>query len=111
MEELNDDGGLAFLGIGKDPSNVQFHCEMTKQSKLVNTSFWVRDILEDVKTKHGVGRMLVLISPERDSIESRCQKFFTNSRDIKYILNKVKEMGKFPRKVTMRSEGNNYFLE
>ena len=82
-DELKDDGGLAFLGISKDPSNVQFHCEVTKQSKLVNTSFWVRDILENVKTKHGDDRMLVLISPEPDSVESRCQKFFTNSRDIK----------------------------
>lgn len=53
MQETNDDGSLAFLGIGKDPNNVQFHCEQTKQSKIVNTTFWVRDILDNVKTKHG----------------------------------------------------------
>lgn len=106
-----DDGSLAFLGIAKDPDNVQFHCEAVKQSKLVNTTFWVRDVIESVKTKHGDGRMLVLISKTPDAQESECSKFFTNSRDIKFILSKVKELGKFPRKVTMRAEGNNYYLE
>ena len=111
MQDTNDDGSLAFLGIGKDPNNVQFHCEQTKQSKLVNTTFWVRDILDNVKTKHGDNRMLVLISKEKDNPESECQKFFTNSKDIKYVLTKVREHNAFPRRVTMRSEGNNYFLE
>jgi hypothetical protein len=27
MNNDTDDGSLAFLGIGKDPSNIQFHCE------------------------------------------------------------------------------------
>ena len=106
-----DDGSLAFLGIEKDPTNVQFHCELTRQSKLVNTTFWVRDIVENIKTKHGENRMLVLISEEKDSPESKCQKFFTNSNDIKYILTKVKELGAFPRRVTMRAEGNNFYIE
>lgn len=106
-----DDGTLSFLNIPKDSTNVQFHCEQIRQSKLTNTTFWVRDILDGVKTKHGEDRMLVLISDKEDSPESECKKFFTNSKDIKYILGKVKEMNMFPRRVTMRNEGNNYFLE
>lgn len=106
-----DDGSLAFLQLPKDQNNVQFHCEQVRQSKLVNTTFWVRDILDGVKTKHGDDRMLVMISDNPDSVESECKKFFTNSKDIKYVLNKVKEMNMFPRRVTMRNEGNNFFLE
>lgn len=106
-----DDGSLNFLNIPKDEHNVQFHCEQIRISKIVNTTFWVRDILDGVQTRHGEGRMLVMISDEKDTVESQCKKFFTNSRSIKYILNKVKEMNAFPRKVTMRAEGNNYFIE
>lgn len=109
--ETQDNGTLAFLNIPRDQSNVQFHCEQTKQSKLLNTTFWVRDILSGVKTKHGEGRMLVMVSDKPDTQESECKKFFTNSSNIKYILEKVKEMNMFPRKVTMRCEGNSYYLE
>lgn len=111
MNNNTDDGSLAFLGIGKDPSNIQFHCEQVKASKLVNTTFWVRNIIENIKTSHGEERMLVLISKEKDTPESECQKFFTNSRETKYVLTKVREHNAFPRRVTMRSDGNSFFLE
>lgn len=44
--------------------------------------------------------------PDRDA-----RKFFTNSREIKYVLAKIREMDKFPRRVTMRASGTRYYLE
>lgn len=53
MEENKkpDDGSLAFLNIPRDESNRSFNCDETTQSKLVNTSFWVCDFIEDVPTR------------------------------------------------------------
>lgn len=56
---MEDNGSLAFLSIPKDETNVQFHCEQTRQSKLVNTTFWIRDVLDDVKTKHSDSKNLL----------------------------------------------------
>lgn len=50
MEE-KDDGSLAFLNIPRDENNRSFNCDATSQSKLVNTSFWVVDFIEDVDTR------------------------------------------------------------
>ena len=38
-------------------------------------------------------------------------EFFTGSSDILYVLKKIKEMNKFPRKVTLRGNGNRYYFE
>ncbi len=48
---LNDDGSLAFLKIPRDENNRSFCCDETTQSKLVNTTFWVVDFIEDVPTR------------------------------------------------------------
>lgn len=48
MEELVDDGSLDFLKIPRDENNRSFNCDETTQSKLVNTTFWVVDSIEDV---------------------------------------------------------------
>lgn len=121
IEEMNnipkeDDGSLAFLNIPRDENSRSFNCDETTQSKLVNTTFWVVDFIEEVPTRFskakGVkGQTLVKIKPSKDSLESDAKKFFIGSSDILYVLKKIKEMNKFPRKVTLRGNGNRYYFE
>lgn len=100
MEQKIDDGGLDFLQIPVDESNRSFNCTETTQQKLINITFWVVDIIANVETKHGAGRMIVKIKHNKDDKESDAKKFFTNSRDIKHVLSYVKKIDKFPRQVT-----------
>lgn len=113
---IEDDGSLDFLKIPRDENNRSFNCDETTQSKIVNTTFWVVDFIEDVPTRFskakGIkGQTLVKIKPEKDSPDKDAKKFFTGSADILYVLKKIKEMNKFPRKVTLRGNGNRYFFE
>lgn len=116
MEERQDDGTLAFLNIPRDENCRSFNCSETTQSKLVNTSFWIMDFLEDVptrfsKNKGTKGQTLVKIKYSLEDNESESKKFFTGSQEILYVLKKVKEMQKFPRKVTLRGSSNRYWIE
>ena len=119
MEDNNkiiDDGSLSCLNIPRDEKNRSFNCDETTQSKIVNTTFWIFDFIEDVptrfsKSKGTNGQTLVKIKPQKDSPESDAKKFFTGSADILYVLQKIKEMRKFPRKVTLRGNGNRYWFE
>lgn len=111
-----DDGSLAFLRIPRDESNRSFNCDETTQSKLVNTTFWVVDFIEEVptrfsKSKGTKGQTLVKIKMSKDDLESNAKKFFTGSSDILYVLKKIKELKAFPRRVTLRSNGNRYYFE
>lgn len=113
---MEDDGSLAFLGIPRDENSRSMHGKEVRQSDIANTSFWVFDFLEDVPTKFSKnkgthGQTLVQIRPDKDSPESDAKKFFTGSTDILYVLKKIRELNKFPRKVTLRSEGNRYYFE
>lgn len=111
MEEIKkDDGSLGFLDIPREKDGY-FNCPTTNQQKIVNTSFWIIDIQEHVTTKQGEDRTLVLIKDNITDSESDARKFFTNSKSIKYVLSKVKELKKFPRRATLRGSGNRYFLE
>ena len=96
-----DDGSLSFLNIQPDEANKHFNCPETTQQKLINLQFWLIDFIEDVKTKFGANRFL----------ESEAKKFFTNSSEIKYILQEIKKRNAFPRKVTMRASGTRYYFE
>ncbi len=107
--DIKDDGSLNFLNIQEENGNKHFNCKEVTQQKLINISFWIIDILENVKTKFGEGRTLVKIKINLN--DSDDLKFFTNSSEIKYVLKKVKEMNKFPRKATMRACGTRYYLE
>ena len=111
-----DDGSLAFLNIPRDENSRSMKGEEVKQTKIVNTSFWVFDFIEDVPTKYSrqkgtAGQTLVQIRPERDSAESEAKKFFTGSQDILYVLREIKKRNAFPRRVTMRADGNRFWLE
>lgn len=116
MEQKEDDGSLAFLKIPRDENNRSFNCDETTQSKIVNTTFWVTDFIEEVPTRFskakGVkGQTLVRIKPQKDSPDTEAKKFFTGSADILYVLKKIKELGAFPRGVTLRGNGNRYWFE
>ena len=102
MEENKkpDDGSLAFLNIPRDESNRSFNCDETTQSKLVNTSFWVCDFIEELPTRFSKN------SPEADA-----KKFFTGSADILYVCQEIKKRNAFPRRVTLRGNGNRYWFE
>ena len=111
-----DDGSLAFLRIPRDESSRSFNCDETTQSKLVNTTFWVVDFIEEVptrfsKSKGTKGQTLVKIKMSKDDLESNAKKFFTGSSDILYVLKKIKELKAFPRRVTLRSNDNRYYFE
>ena len=116
MEQKEDDGSLAFLKIPRDENNRSFNCDETTQSKIANTTFWVTDFIEEVPTRFskakGVkGQTLVRIKPQKDSPDTEAKKFFTGSADILYVLKKIKELGAFPRRVTLRGNGNRYWFE
>lgn len=106
-----DDGSLSFLSIKPDKSSRQFNCPEITQQKLINLQFFVVDYLDEIKTKYGNDRFLVKIKFNLEDSESEARKFFTNSKEIKYVLSKVKELNAFPRKVTMKASGNRYYLE
>ena len=111
-----DDGSLSFLKIPRDENSRSLQGEEVKQSRIVNTTFWVFDFLEDVPTRFSKqkgtpGQTLVQIRKEKDSPDSEAQKFFTGSQDILYILREIKKRNAFPRKVTLRANGNRFYFE
>lgn len=116
MDNMNDDGSLAFLGIPRDATSRSFNCDATTQAKLTNTSFWLVDFLEDVPTRFSrskgtAGQTLVKIKFDPKQPDSEARKFFTGSQDILYILREIRKRDAFPRRVTMRQSGNRFFLE
>lgn len=114
--ERIDDGSLDFLQIPRDEKCNHFNCEEVKQSKIVNTTFWVCDFVEGIQTRYTrergeEGKTLVKIKPEKDSPESESKKFFTGSPDILYVLRAIRERNAFPRRVTLRCIGNRFYFE
>lgn len=108
MEKL-DDGTLTFLKIEPDKSSRRFECGEIKQQDIANLTFWVLDYIDNVKTKYGTDRFLVKIKFNMEDTEAK--KFFTNSKEIKYVLEKIRELDAFPRKVVMKRSGNRYYFE
>lgn len=106
-----DDGTLSFLNLPPNKASRRFNCRETSQQQLTNKTFWVMDFIKDVDTKFGKNRYLVKIKESKEDPEGKAEKFFTNSQDIKYILDELEKRQAFPRKVTMRACGNNYFFE
>lgn len=111
QENSSDDGSLSFLKIQPDEANKHFNCPETTQQKLINLQFWLVDFIEDVKTKFGEHRFLVKIKFKEEDPDSEAKKFFTNSSEIKYVLQEIKKRNAFPRRVTMRASGTRYYFE
>lgn len=114
--EVFDDGSLSCLNIPRDEKNKSFNCDTTTQSKLMNTTFWIVDFLEDIptrfsKAKGTSGQCLVKIKPQKDSPESEAKKFFTGSADIIYKCKWMRDHNKLPRRVTLRGNGNRFWIE
>lgn len=112
MEEIIDDGGLGCLNIPVNKDLKRFNNKVITQQELINRTFWVIDYFTNVKTKYGL-QYLVKIKFDLNGGEddTNARKFFTGSSDIKYILDKLDEMDKFPRRVTMKVAGNRYYFE
>lgn len=111
-----DDGSLAFLNIPRNENSRSLPGDEIKQSKIVNTTFWVHAFLEEIPTKYSKqkgtpGQTLVQIRPHKDSPVSDAQKFFTGSSEILYVLQEIKKRNAFPRKVTLRADGNRFYFE
>ena len=107
----HDDGTLAFLRIPPDSGNRHFNCDEINQQKLLNKEFYIIDFIENVKTRFGDNRYLVKIKYSLEDREEYARKFFTNSPEIKYILNEIRNRNAFPRKVTLRAQGTRYYIE
>ena len=112
-----DDGSLAYLKLGRDEDSDFLVGNIVTQSKIVNTTFWIFDYVKGIQTKYtkskedSEGQTLVQIRPDKESPESDSQKFFTGSKEIIHVLDEIKKLNAFPRKVTLRREGNKYYLE
>lgn len=106
--EQEDDGSLEFLKIPRDEKNRSINCERINQRKLRDTTFWIVDMVDNIKTKYGE-QMLIKIKFNLDDDESQARKFFTGSAEIRYVVSKIKEMNKFPRKVTLKGNDNNRY--
>ena len=80
-----DDGSLAFLNIPRNENSRSFNCKEVSHSKLVNTSFWLIDFLEDIPTRFSKqkgtkGQTLVLVKRNIEDPQSEAMKFFTGSQ-------------------------------
>lgn len=111
MDNKQDDGSLAFLNIAPDEANKHFNCPETTQQQLINRSFWLCDFITGQRTKYGEDRYIVLVKFNKDDKMADARKFFTNSREIKYVLDEIKKRKAFPRHVTMRASGTRYYIE
>ena len=110
-KEEQDDGSLAFLRLPAQEGRKSFHCERITQQQLANRVFWILDFANDVTTKYGTDKYVVFIKFDLDDGDDKARKFFTGSSDIKYKLEMIRERNKFPRRVTLRMSGNNYWIE
>ena len=110
-KEIFDDGTLACLNIPPDRENKRFNCKEERQENLENSTFWIFDFFPDVPTKNGP-RHLYMAKREKDADDKDAFKVFTGSTACKYILEKLAEMGKFPRRVTLRrGKKNSFYFE
>ena len=107
---VEDDGSLSFLNLPKMEGNKQFHCDQINQSELINQKFWVLDFQPAVTTKFGENRYIVYIKFDLNDDDTKARKFFTGSKEIKNVLDQIKELNKFPRRVTMKMNRNMYWF-
>lgn len=107
-----DDGSLACLNIPADRNRKRFACPEEKQSNLVGKTFWVIDYYDNVPSKYAQDRYLFKIKENLEDGEDKARKVWTGSEDIKFILDKLRELDKFPRRVTLRrGDKNNFYFE
>lgn len=92
------------LGVSYTPldGKKRFSGEIVRLGAIVNKEIEVHDFERDVKTSHGDQRYLVSF---RDKLTGEFGKFFTNSDEMKSILESLSNMkDAFPFETTIRSE-------
>lgn len=98
---------FAELGINFESQDGKkmFECPTVSINDLVNRKIIVKDFESDVKTKQGDGRYVVRI----DDDAGRDCKFFTNSIELKQLLDKAREIDELPFRTTIarKNIGNN----
>lgn len=91
------------LGLSYTPKDgkKRFNGECVRISSIVNVEIEIHDFERDVKTAQGDGRYLVSF---RDTRTGRFGKFFTNSDEMKTMLDSIREKGDlFPVLTTIQS--------
>ena len=98
---LEDDGSLDFLQIPRDENSRSFNCPETTQSKIVNTTFWVTDFLDEVPTRFSKAK-----GNRKDNVkledyrQALCSWFgwakYSNSRHLTKKILKPDLMNRFP---------------
>ena len=111
MENKIDDGSLSFLNIKIEGELKTFDCPIIKQSQLINRTFYICDYEKNLKTKFGEDRYLVFIKFNLNDSNDIGNKFFTNSKKIKFVLDKIYELNAIPRQVTLQQIGNKFELK
>lgn len=106
-----DDGSLKCLGLPIPDGMKIFKCNETTQQQMENKTFWVFDYDKGVKTRHGADKYIVFFKYNRDDTQETSYKFFTGSPNIKVVLDQLRELKAFPRKVTLRRDGNTFYFE
>jgi len=76
----------------------RYECPTARLDDLQNTRIVVKDFETGVTTKEGGGRYLVLVEDEN----AKEFKFFTNSEEMKQILDKTREAGEIPFRTVIR---------
>ena len=66
------------------------------------------DYCSGVQSQYGE-RYIFKIKFNLEDDESAARKVWTGSSDIQFVLDKIGELGKFPRKVTLRKDGRNHY--
>lgn len=92
------------LGVSYTPldGKKRFSGEIVRLGAIVNKEIEVHDFERDVKTAHGDQRYLVSF---RDKSTGEFGKFFTNSEEMKSILESLSKIqDAFPFETTIRSE-------
>lgn len=95
---------LSDLGITYTPTDgkKRFHGDKVRLSAIVNQEIEIHDFERGVKTPHGADRYLVSF---RDVRTQKWGKFFTNSEEMKQILDKIAAKGDvWPVLVTVKAE-------
>lgn len=103
-ELFEDDGTLACLGLTRNERDKRYTCPEEQQTNLINKTFWLQDFFPDVQTRFGT-RHLYKATYEKDDPDGKAFKVFTGAAACKYVLEKLAELGKFPRRVTLKKEG------
>lgn len=74
------------LGITVQDDRKIFNCQQVSITDILNSEIEVIDFLTAVRTQHGEGRYLVHFRYVENGEEG---KFFTNSQNLKSVLDKI----------------------